>query len=104
MKSRLLWTKTPEEEAAARVAMAEARRQLQTMAASGMGMSCGQCGHFDDIGRFTATAIFGELPRNQFQCPACGWAIERRHGKPEVCPSGWVMPGSVTLAPVGPRM
>jgi hypothetical protein len=74
------------------------------MAASGVGMSCGRCGHFDDMARFTATAVFGELPRNQFQCPACGWAVERKHGAPTVYPSGFVAPGAVTLAPVGARL
>ena len=98
------WTKTPEEIDAEDARMAEARVRLQTIAASGVGMSCGACGHFDDMARFTATAVFGELPRNQFQCPACGWAVERKHGTPTVYPSGFVAPGAVTLEPVGARL
>ena len=98
------WTKTPEEIEAENARMAEARTRLRKMDASGMGMSCGACGHFDDMARFTATAVFGELPRNQFQCPACGWAVERRHGNPTVYPSGFVAPGEVTLAPVVARL
>jgi hypothetical protein len=101
---RLLWTKTPEEIEAAQAQMAEARDRLGKMAASGVGVSCGACGHFDDMARFTATAVFGELPRDQFQCPACGWAVERKHGKPTVYPSGFVAPGAVTLALVGARL
>lgn len=97
----LLWTKTPEQIEAE---MAEARRCLAKMAESGMGMTCGRCGHFDDMARFTATAVFGELPRNQFQCPACGWAVERKHGKPTMYPSGFVKPGAVTLEPVEARL
>jgi hypothetical protein len=104
MKRSLLWTKTPEEIEAEKAQMAEALIRLGKMAASGVGMSCGRCGHFDDMARFTATAVFGELPRNQFQCPACGWAAERKHGAPTVYPSGFVAPGAVTLAPVGARL
>ena len=99
------WTKTPEEIEAEDARMAEARRRLAIAAPSGgVGMTCGKCGHFDAFDRFIATPIFGELPRNQFQCPACGWAVERKHGKPTVYPSGFVAPGAVTLAPVGARL
>lgn len=103
MKRSLLWTKTPEDVEAEKVKMEEARRCLAKMAESGMGITCGVCGHFNDMARFTTTAVFGELPRNQFKCPACGWAVERKHGKPTVYPSGFVAPGAVTLAPVGAR-
>jgi hypothetical protein len=81
-----------------------ARRQLRAIGESGIGMSCGGCGHFDDLGRFTSTAVFGELPQNEFQCPRCGWAVERRMGVATVRPSGFVMPGAVALVPVGARL
>ena len=101
---RLSWTKSPEELASEAAQMSEARRRLGKMAESGVGMSCGGCGHFDDLARFTTTTVFGELPRNQFQCPACGWAVERRMGQATVRPSGFVMPGAVALVPVGARL
>lgn len=101
---RLGLNKTPEEIEAKAARMDEARARLQKMASSGVGLSCGACGHFDDMARFTATSVFGELPRNQFQCPACGWSVERKHGKPTVYPSGFVAPGEVTLEPVGARL
>jgi hypothetical protein len=104
MKRALLWTKTPEEVEAEKVQMAEARRRLAKMAETGIGMSCGKCGHFDDAARFTTTVVFGILPPNQFQCPKCGWAVERKVGEPIVYPSGFVAPGSVSLVPVGARL
>ena len=104
MKRSLLWTKTPEEVEAEKAQMAEARRRLTKMAETGMGMSCGKCGHFDDLARFTATVVFGVLPRSQFQCPKCGWAIERKAGRPTVYPSGFVAPGAVRLEPIGARL
>lgn len=94
------WMKTPEDLAAEKARIAENLRCLGKMAESGMGMTCGQCGHFDDISRFTATVVSGELPRNHFQCPAgCGWAVVRQQGKATVYPSGFVAPGEVALVP-----
>lgn len=69
-----------------------------------MNVTCGNCGHDGDIDTFTRTPVAGELPRNVFQCPVCKYAVERRHGKPTVYPSGFVMPGPVTLVPVGARL
>lgn len=103
VKRSLLWTKTPEEIEAEKMRMAEARRCLAKIEETGMGMTCGRCRHFDDMARFTKTAVFGELPRNQFQCPACGWAVERKQGQPTVLKSGFVMPGDVRLVPVVAR-
>jgi predicted RNA-binding Zn-ribbon protein involved in translation (DUF1610 family) len=67
---------------------------------SGMTMSCGRCGETADAEAWTRTAVAGELPRNRYQCPGCGFAFERRHGKATVMASGFVMPGPVTLVPV----
>ena len=103
MRHTIVWTKTPEQIEADKAKMAEARGQLAKIAESGMGLTCGQCHHFDDITRFTATAVFGQLPRNQYQCPACGWAVERKHGKATVHTSGFVVPGEISLVPVGAR-
>ena len=33
-------------------------------------MKCG-CGYNGDMFDFTRTAIFGDLPRGEFQCPKC---------------------------------
>jgi hypothetical protein len=98
------WIKPDSVIDAEKVQMAEARRRLQAMAVSGVGMSCGLCGHFDDMARFTATPVFGALPLRQYQCPECGWAVELKHGPPTVYPSGFVAPGAVILEPVGARL
>lgn len=42
-------------------------------------ITCGGCGHVGDFEGFVSTPVYGELPKNTFQCPACGLAIERRH-------------------------
>lgn len=105
MRRVFVWkNRPPEEMALEREKMAEARRRLERMAESGIGISCGGCGHFDDASKFTTTAVFGELPPGQFQCPKCGWAVERRSGKPTVYESGFVAPGPVTLARIGARL
>ena len=66
-----------------------------------MTITCGKCGGSADIDEFIRTPVFGELPRNVFQCPKCQYAFERRCGKPTVYTSGWVKPGPVTLVPIG---
>jgi hypothetical protein len=67
-----------------------ARAMLATMATSGIGMTCGACGHFDDLSRFVSTPVYGDLPVNQFQCPACKHAFRRQSRQ------GWI-----ELQPVG---
>lgn len=67
-------------------------------------MICGACSHQADIDLFCRTAISGELPKNTYQCPACGHAIERRFGPARLHPSGWVEPGTVQLVPVEGRL
>ena len=81
------WELTAEERAPQ---IEAARAMLATMATSGIGMTCGACGHFDDISRFVATPVYGELPVNQFQCPACKHAFQRQSRQ------GWI-----ELQPVG---
>lgn len=79
-RQRYSWEKTDEERAAE---IAAARAQLLLMP-SGVGMTCGACGHFGDLPTFISTPIFGDLPRNQFQCPACRHAFTRENRK------GWI--------------
>lgn len=38
-----------------------------------------------------------ELPVDHFECMHCRTIIVRRHGRPEVYPSGFVMPGKVSV-------
>ncbi|GEM_PF-2263814 len=56
---------------------------------------CGSCGHQADLDRFTRTPVYGEPPKNVYQCPACAKAIERRSAAPTLLPSGYLMPGKV---------
>lgn len=67
-------------------------------------MTCGGCGHKGDFNAFCNTLIFGALPVDTYQCPACGLAIERRHGAPKVTASGYVVPGKIELTTVESRM
>lgn len=68
-----------------------------------MHITC-KCGHRDDIDAFTSTPIFGELPKNTFQCPACGLAIERRAGPGTLYGPGRFVPGPVELVVVESRL
>lgn len=104
MKQTRMARGTPEARAAEQAKMGAAREWLRKMGASGIGMTCGACGHFDDLAQFTRTAVFGDLPRGHFQCPACGWSVERTQGQPMVHRSGFVEPGAVTLMPLGARL
>jgi transposase len=68
-------------------------------------MSCGKCGHIDDIDAFCSTPIYGELTRGTYQCPACGIAIQLRISGPgTLSPSGLYVPGSVELVEVQSRL
>lgn len=67
-------------------------------------VTCAKCGRTSSLETFTERPISGTLPAGQFQCPHCGYAFERRHGQPTVYPSGFVMPGPVSLAPIGARL
>lgn len=58
---------------------------------------CGQCGHTGDAWTFCATPVYGELPAGTFQCPACRRAFRRELGTPKKYPSGFVVPGDVTI-------
>jgi len=69
-----------------------------------MTITCGACGHEDDYILFTRTPIFGDLPKDTFQCPACGIAIARRYGDPVVYESGFVAPGKMDVIIVEARL
>ena len=69
-------------------------------ALGGVNMTCGFCGHADDLDAFCSTTISGQLPRNRYQCQACRRAVEKRYGEPTVYPSGFIMPGQVTMVEV----
>ena len=67
----------------------------------GVTLSCGFCGHRASLDEFCETPVSGRLPRNVFQCPACHRAVKKTYGPPTVYPSGFVMPGPVTMEEVG---
>jgi hypothetical protein len=41
------------------------------------------------------------LPVDHFECGVCRTIFTRRHGQPIVYPSGFVMPGKITIEKVG---
>lgn len=65
-------------------------------------MTCA-CGHTDDFDAFCKTPISGDLPRNVYQCPACRRAVKKTYGPANVYPSGFIMPGPVTMVEVEDR-
>lgn len=67
-------------------------------------LTCGRCGHTAGLMDFTRTPVGGELPRGVYQCPQCGLALERVQGRPEVTPSGFVLPGPVTVRRVPAKL
>jgi hypothetical protein len=70
-----------------------------------MNITCGRCFHEGDLDTFTATPIYGDLPPNTVQCPACGIAIEKRVSGPgQRYESGLYVHGPVELVVVESRM
>jgi hypothetical protein len=67
-------------------------------------ITCGSCGHQDDIDRFCSTPVFGKLPNGVYQCPKCHRAIEKRHGEPIIYSTGQVIPGNVSIVKVDSRL
>ena len=67
-------------------------------------VTCGDCGHQADINDWTATPIYGDLPRGEYQCPSCGVAFKRSIGPSEIIGNGHIIPGQVSLVPVAGRM
>lgn len=62
-------------------------------------IKCGECGKDSPFHQWTSTAIEGELPKAEYQCPKCKYAFKRSY-HPEAKP--WQ--GSVTLDPIQPRL
>lgn len=67
-------------------------------------ITCGSCGHETDADRFCRTPMFGQLPKNTYQCPKCKTAFERRMAPATVLESGFVMPGKISLEKVEARL
>jgi hypothetical protein len=70
-------------------------------------LSCGKCGNVDDLDNFCKTAVSGDLPNGQFQCPACGYAWKRQQSEYRVLRAGdsvCFIPGKVELVPVDARL
>jgi hypothetical protein len=68
-------------------------------------ITCGSCGQSADIDAFTRTPVGGELPKNTFQCPACGCAFERRVKGPGTrYESGLYVPGPMEVVRVETRL
>lgn len=68
---------------------------------------CGHCGHVADLDEFCRTPIYGELPKGEHQCPACGVAFKRTMSEYKVFHAGgeWhAIPGKCELVPVGGRL
>lgn len=67
-------------------------------------ITCGCCGHKDDYIHFTRTPVYGDLPKDTFQCPRCHVAISRRYGTPIMYDSGFVAPGKMAIVQVEARL
>lgn len=61
-------------------------------------ITCGHCLRASGYDRWCRTVLFGELPPDEFQCPKCGKAFERRR-------SGRAYPyPAVELVPISSRL
>jgi ribosomal protein S27AE len=75
-----------------------------------MNMTCGKCGKTSDIEEWVKRPLSGELPRDEFQCPRCGYAFKRQPGgewSPMYDGSGRVaavVPERIDLVPVPARL
>lgn len=67
-------------------------------------ITCGACGHQADYLEFTRTPLFGDLPKDTFQCPKCKTSIKRTYGTPTVYDTGYVAPGPMSLDIVEARL
>ena len=77
------------------------------MALGFVNVTCGSCGHVADLDEFCCTPIFGELPKGEHQCPACGVAFRRVMGEWKVYQVGGTVvgiPGKVELVSVAGRL
>jgi hypothetical protein len=65
----------------------------------GITITCAHCGAATDFDQ----AVEG-LPMDHFRCGSCSKIWKRCHGKPHFCDGGFVLPGSVTIKEVHPRV
>lgn len=72
--------------------------------ASGVGITCGKCGHVDEFDAFQRTPVAGALPDRDYQCPKCGFAIRKVCGPGSITPAGQEIPGDITLKPIHPYL
>lgn len=64
-------------------------------------ITCGRCGQPATLTRWKRRAIGGDLPANEFQCPACGLAF-RRTANPDHATKSWAP--AIVLVPIQPRL
>lgn len=64
-----------------------------------MSITC-RCGATADIDDWTRNGLGQELPHGRFQCPACRWAFIRKAQPGKHYPSGFYIPGPITLETV----
>lgn len=74
-----------------------------------LNITCGKCGHVADFEEWTSRPVAGELPKGQYQCPACKYAFQRRAAgtlRTLTAPNGASMSflDKVELVPVAPMM
>lgn len=65
-------------------------------------LTCGHCGHQDELDCFCRTPIGGELPKGQYQCPACNIAWRRVQSDYRMIQAGkerLFIPGKIQLVP-----
>lgn len=69
-----------------------------------MNIRC-KCGHEADYEDFQSTPVSGELPRGEFQCPACrrAWTV-KTITPPKIGWSGMVLPGKTAVVEIPARL
>lgn len=65
----------------------------------GFAITCSHCGAQTDF-----DAATDGLPTDCFRCTGCGKVWRRCHGKPERLECGFILPGSITIKEVQPRV
>ena len=65
----------------------------------GITITCAHCGHVTGF-----EAATDGLPMDCFRCVGCSKVWQRCHGKPERLECGFILPGSITIKEVQPRV
>lgn len=71
-----------------------------------MNIKC-SCGHEADFIQFTRTALAGDLPPGEFQCPACRSAWRREESGQKILRAGnefMVIPERLTVVSIQARL